>query len=62
MRWKEKTGVSAIGSYAVIRRDEWSGLLASARSIRTETTGAQEFGDTWRAAAVRQEESRPSSL
>ena len=58
--------MSAIGSYAVIRRSEWPACLARARDIRTETTGRwvftqtrevgrEAFATAWQAALVREE-------
>jgi hypothetical protein len=57
--------MSAIGSYAVLRREALSECVIKARNIRTETTGKwifkrsrqvghEEFRQAWREALVRQ--------
>ncbi len=57
--------MSAIGSYFVVRRSHWPDCLASARNVRSETTGKwvfqstrvvglDEFRRVWQAATVRE--------
>ena len=57
--------MSAIGSYAVLKRSEWPTCLARARDVRSETSGAgifkrqrsvgrEAFAEAWQKALVRE--------